>query len=299
MKRYLILLATVFCLATACEYDFDPDIKSEPRIYVRCVAYDDSMLVKLKYAAPASQKGDIPEIKTELAEITVNGHAEGIPSGGRIDRHFLAGDKIGTRVKAEGLGEVTGSTVMPSKPAVSKVTKGFVPLIDSIFLTKFDIELESKPREGDFFAVYVLREDTYVTDSSTFTVDEFQRTIAAGNSESNLEYATLGYSNGIIEMFRGPVTLFPAKIFSGKTCSVIVTAMSYGPKNPSLVSTRYKLYVCKVSEALYRFSLSTYKSGSDILATLGLAPPQFAWSNIEGGMGVCGAITSTETDWVE
>lgn len=48
-----------------------------------------------------------------------------------------------------------------------------------------------------------------------------------------------------------------------------------------------------VSPEFYRYSLARYKSQSDFLAMMGLAPAQFAWSNISGGFGLCGAVSSS------
>lgn len=50
-----------------------------------------------------------------------------------------------------------------------------------------------------------------------------------------------------------------------------------------------------VSEEFYRYSLAQYRSRTDFLALMGLAPAQFAWSNVNGGFGFCGAVSNKST----
>lgn len=62
-------------------------------------------------------------------------------------------------------------------------------------------------------------------------------------------------------------------------------------QEPEPIVTHVKVF--GVSPEFYRYSLARYKSQSDFLAMMGLAPAQFAWSNISGGFGVCGAVSSS------
>lgn len=57
-------------------------------------------------------------------------------------------------------------------------------------------------------------------------------------------------------------------------------------------STSYSVACMGVSEDFYRYSLARYKSTHDFMAMMGLAPAQFAWSNIQGGYGVCAGVST-------
>ena len=208
------------------------------------------------------------------------------------------GDLISINAGMTGLNDVYGYTEMPGLPEISDVKVENNVLIDSISYTVLHLKTDRKPDPDDYYAVHIIEERT-MTFPDTLIVDTtFIRAMIQSGEDGVPEFASLNDNNGLFPFIKAPVILFPASAFKHNECAL--SLLSFGFIFPDMtLRSRYKLLVSKVSEEFYLYSMSLYKSSGDILATLGLAPPQFAWSNIEGGLGFCGALATIETDWYE
>lgn len=61
--------------------------------------------------------------------------------------------------------------------------------------------------------------------------------------------------------------------------------------------TEYRMEVYRLSEELYNYCKAQYLGNFDMLSNFGVSPPNFTYSNIVGGIGITGAMTSTITPW--
>lgn len=60
--------------------------------------------------------------------------------------------------------------------------------------------------------------------------------------------------------------------------------------------TLFHITLYRLSPEFYFFAKALYQSNFDFLANMGLIPANFTWSNVEGGMGFVGAISSYSLD---
>lgn len=302
MKKYLTLIAAALLLISACEFDFTPEIDSGPKLFVKCVAMNDSICAQVKYAAPSSDAQKIQNVSAAHLELAVNGQTFSIDlddnGTGTAIKQVKEGDLISINAGMTGLNDVYGYTEMPGLPEISDVKVENNVLIDSISYTVLHLKTDRKPDPDDYYAVHIIEERT-MTFPDTLIVDTtFVRAMIQSGDDGVPEFASLNDNNGLFPFIKAPVILFPASAFKHNECAL--SLLSFGFIFPDMtLRSRYKLLVSKVSEEFYLYSMSLYKSSGDILATLGLAPPQFAWSNIEGGLGFCGALATIETDWYE
>lgn len=139
-----------------------------------------------------------------------------------------------------------------------------------------------------------------------FPLERDEHKEAAG-SEAVLTIAPLeAFRNGVLGLtimrWTGPVMPGrPGGGGSGSGSGGSGSGSGIGSGDPEVKpEVTYKFYVYGVSPEFYRYSLAKYKSQHDYMAMMGLAPAQFAWSNIVGsgtfcGFGFCGAISGCST----
>lgn len=61
---------------------------------------------------------------------------------------------------------------------------------------------------------------------------------------------------------------------------------------------RYKLIFYSFSEELYNYLKADFNMANNELSEIGLSPASFTYTNIKDGIGVCGACTVSESDWI-
>lgn len=62
---------------------------------------------------------------------------------------------------------------------------------------------------------------------------------------------------------------------------------------PLGVETQYSFTFYRLSPEFYFYAKALFQSNFDFLANMGLIPANFTWSNVHGGLGFVGAVTST------
>jgi len=62
---------------------------------------------------------------------------------------------------------------------------------------------------------------------------------------------------------------------------------------PLGVETQYSFTFFRLSPEFYLYAKALFQSNFDFLANMGLIPANFTWSNVHGGLGFVGAVTST------
>ena len=62
---------------------------------------------------------------------------------------------------------------------------------------------------------------------------------------------------------------------------------------------KYRIVLYRFSESCYNYLKARYNISNNDFSSLGLAPPSFVYTNVNGGSGVCGAYTVISSDWIE
>ena len=61
---------------------------------------------------------------------------------------------------------------------------------------------------------------------------------------------------------------------------------------PVETHTEYTFTFYRLSEEFFLFAKALFQSNFDFLSNMGLIPANFTWSNVKGGLGVVGAVSS-------
>lgn len=313
MKRALLIISAILLLAS-CEFDFDVRNDSKPSLYVACVASCDTVSVRVDYASPLGvNANDIPKVHPTDMEVLQDGKAlEQVLERDGVyffEADDAAGAQISVKLTAESFGRVSGRTKVPSADmAFEKFELEQIDMM-GVRMNNFTLQLENQPQEGEYVGVF-LTELTQEQEDDAEDNDKvkYLRPMIGASTNPQVELAQVDFrapymiSTGIVE--RGDAqhfTIIPARAFVKGRYSLTVMDMSgmmpdrsedkaddAGSKD--VLSVRYGLEVYSVSEDFYRYSLALYKSKRDFLAQMGLAPAQFAWSNMDSGFGFCGAV---------
>ena len=308
MKRALLIISAILLLVS-CEFDFDVRNDSKPGLYVACVASSDTVSVRVDYASPLGvNANDIPKVHPTGIEVLQDGKAleqvlerDGVYFFEAAD---AAGAEISVKLATESFGSVSGRTKVPS----ADISFDTLELVQSdmmgVKMSVFTLQLESQPQEGEYVGVF-LTELTRKEEREDKV--KYLRPMMGTSTNPQVELAQVDFrapymiSTGIVE--RGDAqhfTIIPAQAFVKGRYSL--TLMDMGGMRPDRTENKadeagskdaavcYGLEVYSVSEEFYRYSLALYKSKRDFLAQMGLAPAQFAWSNMDSGFGFCGAV---------
>lgn len=303
MRRLLIYFAALLSLVS-CEYTFKVNIKSHPGIYLQCIATPEGTTLAYYYAAPAGGNvEDIPEFEPTKKEVFIAGEA--IEVG---DKRFLPGvkpgEKIEVHLEADGLKSVSSWTTMPSEPELEEIILGD-EYMAGVRIKSFEFRLKRQPSENEFYAVKIRKQ---TPDTSIVVRPSL---VLTTNPEIELAQVELWF-NHLIPSENPTLTVIPGKAF--KNASLTLTDMDMSEIKPILGEESqenqeeeppvleadtaiYQFDIYSISESFYRYSLASYKAQTDFLAKMGLAPANFAWTNVSDGFGVCAAINGFTTDW--
>lgn len=312
ISKFIFMTIGALMLLSSCEFEFDVRSHAKPGLYVQCMADEGSgqVFVKMQYAAPAQgNTNDIPALDIRSMKMTHRGKALDV-----IDRDsvFVAscpggissGDEIVLSVDAAGLPGVDASCTVPGGIALKGMTHG-VDTLMNVPMHTLTLEFD-RQMAGDEYLAVLLQRTTYFEGDST-RVDYLTPMVNFG-SNMEIETAQIGFVSPFMKESRGVetrITVIPAAAAKGTDliltsadfASVMPPMMTPGwmpgmplPQAPVVVRREYHAEVWAVSESFYRYALASYKSKSDFMAMMGLAPANFAWSNIQGGFGVCAAM---------
>ena len=316
MKRYLTFIALSMILAS-CQFGFEVNNSAAPGLYVNCMSDESSISFIFEYAVHLGVRVDeIPGLKMTNIELSVNGEAVDVDSRilsyeKALGRKLEAGDRLEIRAIAEGLPEIEASTVMPALPefkSLSLVKEN----ASGVRVSGFTLELASQPVPGSYVGVMLQKRMEIEMDGQWRDSSRFLSPSVTVSADPSAEVARVNFRGmrAILPTVRSGdrmqiLSVIPASAF--KDCKISLTdidmsalmhAASAGgtgpgsplPAPPEERSVSYELRLLGVSEDFYRYSVAMSRVGTDFLAQMGLAPAQFAWTNVRGGFGVCGAF---------
>ncbi len=303
--RFLTLSVCLLC-AVACEFEFDVRSHAKPGLYIQAVAdvSQDRLLFRLEYAAPAQgNTNDIPSLEISRFMVTLDGtpvevsqDSTGYYSAALSENALHPGSSLEVEVRAEGLPEVSSSCLVPSNVAIDSLGHAR----DTVMMLPIDIftvALERQPEAGEYVAVRLVRESWQ---DGELVGEEVLSPMLGTGTDVETEIAQVSLTNAWIAENSARdeiVTVAPASAFHDGTMvlpfmdfAFVFPGDGVSDEEEEPVVYVYKAQAASVSESFYRYALACYKSNTDFMAMMGMAPANFAWSNVEGGFGVCAAV---------
>ena len=327
MRKFTAILC-LLSLLQACEIPFDFRPESGPRIYVQGFAENGRITVYPYYAADVNGEEalDTPMQVIALLNGTSLGGRLVKPGRGAVFSADVAeGDEVLVQVSCDGLSRVEGSTRIPPRPEVLDLWQENVQ-VDTIRACRITLVTDHTPAEGEYYGLQIfMRTRVGFVDGSSevftsFLTPGYILSVADSGLLDLADFVQVNYNNGVMgAKDYSPLTLITPKHFDGPAYSFYLNSFDAnimdmirrsgeeapgevaGPvvpnpgKIPISTEAEYFFGFYRLSEEFYRYARTLYQSNFDILSNMGFTPANFTWSNVNGGLGFVGALSST---WV-
>lgn len=318
MRRYiyyLFIYAALTAAAVSCEYDFElKGMPQEPCLYIECLPGEsDTTFIYLHAAVPVGNgAAAVPENLADAAvSFSVNGETRDVTlhRTGESEAVFCSpyiakgGDRLAMSASLEGFPSVSSSTVIPAT----------VPDFD-VKMEKRDRDLiitvtirDDNPQEDDYYCVNFVKREKIIDYRGERTNTEcYQCELTDSKEYPNM------VNSGIMVMHED--TDRECYVFSDKEKAAdgtkSISIKGYYEENTLYVdsdtgeiqlSRDYKYMVeCKrLSPEAFFYYRSRYDIDWNDLAYLGWAPANFAYTNIDGGVGVFGGAAKASSGWLD
>lgn len=246
---------------------------------------------------------------------------------------FRPGQKLVLRAEADGLPSVKAETTMPaSLPEVNVESKLVVSYREDeagqsmgYLRTRrnFHVVLDEMPQDDSYFGIQVLKRRMFdvIGTVPDYLWDDYEA--LQGIVEYDELYVNANISEGgeissikselIVENAGGDMKVSAAESDNGKSAiDVFVKAEERYLKEAhyqyvngvrELISEIYELYeynvkVFRLSPEIYHYFRARFiVEESDAPIHLGFTPATYTYTNVEGGLGMFGAVSMYETDW--
>ncbi len=303
---------------SGCQYKIKLDgLSDEKRIFVNCFpGSTDTTLISVYVAKPVNYKGEFNyngntakvSMWVDGKEIDIrrnDGISENFPEGTKfVTASFLPGQKVRLEVSMDGLETASGESVVPDA----------FPEYEIRFrkTTKMIADLKYKSDAPGYFGMRIIRQERRYDDGQeSYRYNEYESPDYDSDSDNDLAFSeadkitTLNFGDGTFIFWEDAT--FPSE--SGtRTFSV---PLQYRPdtEEPGLsfegqevtvrIESKYKFKLYRLTREMYNYLYSRYAEANDALASAGLAPATFSYSNITGGYGILGPVQMTESEWMD
>ncbi len=303
-----LLMTSVLLSAVACEYDFElRNMPQDPLLCVECLpGLSDTTFVRVRVAVPVGNAAaDVPPVSGTSVCLSVNG--EDVPvmvyASGENAVTFYSlpelscGDVLEMKASLDGLEPVSSCTVIP----------GAVP----------EYEVEMNKRNGDIVIVVSIKDDQTSEDYYAVGFARKTRFIDSRGDREEIAYGRLELTDretypdldnsGVMQLdsFRSFYVLNDRGCNDSGIKTVSVTG--YYSKDLWVEDddgiwghgVQYQVTCSRLSPESYNYLRSRYEVKQDGLAYHGLAPGNFAYTNIAGGLGVFGGAATSSSGWLD
>ena len=293
LRKYAILsLLAAACLFSSCEEEFDVKVEdTRPRIFLQGMVspVSSSPIYVYKAVSVGGTRSDAHNYTLRDVSLKVNGKEVGLVEEGnlgwRSEVDYSEGDELEFTISTMETGIATAVTSIPEMlgfSADSSLVEGSI-----IYNIRFDESLD----EDSKFAVAVIRTDKDFVHLSSMPL------LKPGSNETLLGALTPDFREVRLPFFTVCEALDGA-IFNGKEIGqdkkLGIEVPYYEPDDSGL---EQMLLVYTLSEELYGYLNAEYNKNNNVLSMLGLAPSNFAYSNVDGGYGVLGGYSLRE--WIK
>lgn len=311
MKKVFYILSMLL-LAASCEIPFQLEQNGKARIYVQGIVHNGDVFVTKQVANPVSGR--------QMADVPID------------VRTSLDGDRFSLEVTADGLETATGSTTVPPTPDLEAVTARTFPIDTlTVTQVTFKLNHAPAEGEYYGIRIqrdqHLVFEDgtekdttSYATpgyiltliESGSFNLEDFMQVSFDGQFMGGPEYQPLTLVSR--KQFRENEYTFYLGSFDAQLLDAIRGRMPDGDTGaaggdiasgevgrqkdkkeeikPVETHTEYTFTFCRLSEEFFLFAKALFQSNFDFLSNMGLIPANFTWSNVKGGLGVVGAVSS-------
>ncbi len=247
---------------------------------------------------------------------------------------FSPGQKLVLRAEADGLPSAKAETRVPeSLPHVTitpKIVESYrqdelgQPMPDYPYQRQnFHIVLDEEPEEDSYYGVQVLRKLVYYTvgDVPDYIWDDYAERMGASEYDELYVNAAPGESGSlssietelIVDHDGGPMRVALGELENGKSAiDVYVQATEHLMRSAQYTHKdgeeellyaifelyEYKLKVFRLSPEIFHYFRGRYVVEESLAPIhLGFTPVTYTYTNVEGGLGMFGAVSMHETDW--
>lgn len=323
MKRIIYTLSAAVMLSAAgsCTYDITLDgLDKEGKLYLICVpGGSDTTVFSLKATYPVSGDRRVTaDVKTADVRLSSGGRTvqllrsdgtlPGIAEGMYYTlEKFQSGETLEMEASVNGVPPVSARTSVPAsfprydvriEPVQlsgkdSGVKKGIS------FRVTFDDREESRYYGMQVMARLPSTDETdgyYEYYKSPFYMDE-------NTVFSNLApMLTISYT-GASRL--GPSSDSPMVLWDGNAATDVRKELvldfldSDSVLEGDMEKSEFKVIMYRLSPEFYRFAKASFVTDNNPLVNMGLSAPSFTYTNVSGGTGVFGAVSMSETEWIE
>ena len=285
LKKYSILsLLAAACLFSSCEEEFEVKVEdASPKIFLQGMVspFSSSPIYVYKAVSVGGTRSDAHNYTLRDVSLKVNGTEVGLAEEGNLgwcsEVDYAEGDELEFTISTKETGVATAVTTIPEMlgfSADSSMVEGNI-----IYNIQFDESLD----EDSKFAVAVIRTD-----------DQFRNIASMPLSKPGSDETLLGALSPDFREVRLPFLYvceaLDGAIFNGKEVGSdkrLSVEVSYIESE----GQDYMLLLYTLSEELYGYLNAEYNKNNNVLSMLGLAPSNFAYSNVDGGYGVLGGYS--------
>lgn len=277
-KKIYILFSVLALLLTSCEYEFELDVPlSEPVPMIELVdgLQDDSLRFNIYKLYPVgstikaandyglkslSLSVDGDEIKVERIAGT---------SWYKAKSNASAGSRLDISLVMDDLPELRASTTIPQLPKFSLEAS---KMKEDRYLWNLTVENHS---EGDLYAI------------SVQAMFEDWQELRLESTTGNTLLATPCFYSVLLNCWNKSETVNVVDAEMIRDGKIQFETYAYDVED-------FKVRLYKLSPETYYYLKARYNQDNNVLAILNLSPPNFAYSNVEGGYGLVGAVNSSE-----
>lgn len=250
----------------------------------------------------------------------------------RTEDPILPGDRLSLEVEVEGTDPVMAETTVPELPVIKSFNYSAAEKSDYSYKTIFDVEIDNVDEES-YLAFSCNSMHIHVVENEEGVETERDTTYSRVWVEPAVEYNDITddteepwistYFNGIsLDTYDGDeLNVLDARtVLSNKghiqfsirpnrdDVRVVNEEWYFNPETfeykPVAVPEytiysyySYSIAIRRISKEAYCYIKARHIENVNVLATIGLAPPTFTYSNIDGGFGVLAGMSKSETPY--
>lgn len=314
MKRYIYIPASVLAViaASSCDYTFDlKDFDSDPALFIECVpGVSDTTLIKVFVAeplnSPESSFGSIDRSKTEVS-MEINGQSVRVKRAEKdtwtmrenwfyVVEDFMPGDRVSVSASLDGIAPVTAETVVPEKFPECEVS--IIPVSTQRHWVQVDADIKVHDTDAaqNYYGMQLIMHTSY-NDMDNNPVEREEIMLMESSPYDDMSYVDklmTVYGNGTERMIIWDGSAFA----SGHVLMRMSDSIPDDGGSGHMIRFRFRLF--RLSPALFRYYTAQYNTGNGSGTESDLfSPPYNAYTNVHGGFGILGAMTLSQTDWIE
>lgn len=296
--------------------EFDADEVS-PMPVVRCIPeVGDSLTARITLSRFFLDTRPFKVIEDATAQLSVNGTPTEVGTYADGEYHFgyipKAGDKMELKVATPGYDEVTAATTVPNPPCIDTVfMTGTLSEEEQTIDCKVHVVIDDPANETNYYSLrlefaYVQTIDTVINGNDTIVnyVDSSGGKLYFSVDDPLLQTASTTAIDVVIGGTEVDAFVFSDEMFDGTRHDITLSTYRYlyspyyaNDAKQRLVSRQFKVraVVQSLSEEIYRYRRS--KQGSNPLDGIEIfSEPVQIFSNIEGGIGIFGAVNTVKKE---